>query len=293
MARDHSGYVGIDAGALWAKSSAHIDATDSYYCDYYSSYIGSCSFGIGSKHKMGYDVDVVGGYDFGMFRLEGELAYKKATRKGGTFTDGATVFDVRGRTTNWSAMVNGLVDLGDNNGINFSLGGGVGWAHTKERFGVDATVTTDDGDYSFDNFSTSISKSKFAWQLLAEARYPISAAGRYRPEVPLLRCRQRQPDLRRWQRGDGQRVDALPQPQHHGEPDLQLRAASASATTTASATAASAATSGDADVPGRLDDPGDGHLSGASASAPAAASGAHRASAVTKGHSARSELAVS
>ena len=55
----------------------------------YSSYIASCSFGIGSKHKMGYDVDVVGGYDFGMFRLEGELAYKKATRKGGTFTDGA------------------------------------------------------------------------------------------------------------------------------------------------------------------------------------------------------------
>ena len=38
MARDHSGYVGIDAGVMWAKSSAHIDATDSYYCDYYSSY---------------------------------------------------------------------------------------------------------------------------------------------------------------------------------------------------------------------------------------------------------------
>src|SRR3954470_24300126 len=109
MARDHSGYVGIDAGVMWAKSSAHIDATDSYYCDTYSSYIGSCSFGGGSKHKMGYDVDAVGGYDFGMFRLEGELAYKHANRKSGSFSDGATVFDVSGRTNHWSAMGNGLL----------------------------------------------------------------------------------------------------------------------------------------------------------------------------------------
>src|SRR5947208_16702861 len=66
MARDHSGYVGIDAGAMWARSGVHIDATDSYYCDTYSSYISSCSFGIGSKHKLGYDVDAVRRYDFGL-----------------------------------------------------------------------------------------------------------------------------------------------------------------------------------------------------------------------------------
>ena len=30
---------------------------------------------------MGYDVDFRGGYDFGMFRLEGELAYKHANRQ--------------------------------------------------------------------------------------------------------------------------------------------------------------------------------------------------------------------
>jgi hypothetical protein len=33
VARDHSGYIGLDAGALWSKSNLHIDATDSYYCD--------------------------------------------------------------------------------------------------------------------------------------------------------------------------------------------------------------------------------------------------------------------
>lgn len=30
-------------------------------------------------HDVGYDVDIVGGYDFGMVRLEAELAYKRAS----------------------------------------------------------------------------------------------------------------------------------------------------------------------------------------------------------------------
>ena len=174
MARDHSGYVGIDAGALWAKSSAHIDATDSYYCDYYSSYIANCSFGVGSKHKMGYDVDAVGGYDFGMFRLEGELAYKQATGRVARLpTAPPCSMSAAARPTGrrWS-MASSI--LATTTGSISRVGGGVGWSHTKDRFKVDATVTTDDGDYYFDNFSTSVSKSKFAWQLLAEARYPIS-----------------------------------------------------------------------------------------------------------------------
>ena len=28
--------------------------------------------------STGFDVDVIGGYDFGMFRVEGELGYKRA-----------------------------------------------------------------------------------------------------------------------------------------------------------------------------------------------------------------------
>src|SRR6476659_319078 len=74
-ARDHSGYIGIDAGVMWSKSSLHIDATDSYYCDYFDYYFSSCNTSLSSKNKLGYDIDAVGGYDFGMFRLEGELAY--------------------------------------------------------------------------------------------------------------------------------------------------------------------------------------------------------------------------
>ena len=82
-ARDHSGYVAFDAGLMWSKSSVGSDFTDSYYIcnDYFQTYFSDCHLGIGSKNKMGYDVDFRGGYDFGMFRLEGELAYKHANRK--------------------------------------------------------------------------------------------------------------------------------------------------------------------------------------------------------------------
>jgi hypothetical protein len=57
-----------------------------------------------------------------------------------------------------------------------------------------------------------------------------------------------------------------------GEPHLQLRfGAAAASTTAASAPAASAAATGDADLPGRLGDPGDGHVPAATATAAAAA----------------------
>jgi opacity protein-like surface antigen len=81
-ARDHSGYVGLEGGFLFPTSkNVHVDATDSYYCgeDYFGSYFSSCVGDFRTKYKTGYDVDVVGGYDFGMFRLEGELGYKRAS----------------------------------------------------------------------------------------------------------------------------------------------------------------------------------------------------------------------
>ena len=39
------------------------------------------------RFKTGYDVDLIGGYDFGMFRLEGELGYKRAKAKSVQFDD--------------------------------------------------------------------------------------------------------------------------------------------------------------------------------------------------------------
>lgn len=167
-ARDHSGYVGIEGGALFPTSSNLNLTTTGYYAAYYFCY-GDSSCSLKTHYKTGYDVDVVGGYDFGMFRLEGELGYKRA--KHDRYSGPGGSLDADGRTSNWSAMVNGLVDFGNNKGLNFSIGAGVGYAHTKYRF------STDDPDLDPDAnaFSESISGSKLAWQLLAEVRLPVSS----------------------------------------------------------------------------------------------------------------------
>src|SRR5438128_12657501 len=72
-ARDNSGYVGIEGG-LWMAQEVSLD-----------THIGVASpqqdfdDGLTVKPKAGFDGDLVGGYDFGMFRLEGELGYKTAS----------------------------------------------------------------------------------------------------------------------------------------------------------------------------------------------------------------------
>ena len=66
-ARDGSPYVGVDAGALFPRDhnfsvSAATDGTT--VVDY--------SRGLRLNYHMGYDADIVGGYDLGMFRIEGD-----------------------------------------------------------------------------------------------------------------------------------------------------------------------------------------------------------------------------
>ena len=79
-ARDHSGYFGLEGGILKAKNqSIHYDATGaSYYGYYINNYLGTYTPSFSTKNKLGYDIDAIAGYDFGMFRLEAEVAYKHA-----------------------------------------------------------------------------------------------------------------------------------------------------------------------------------------------------------------------
>jgi opacity protein-like surface antigen len=175
-ARDHSGYIGVDAGLLLSThTNVHIDATNSYYCSggeggtYFGSYFTNCQATFKTHYKTGFDGDIVGGYDFGMFRLEGELGYKYAGHDRYSVTGLGSVSG-SGHSDSWSAMVNGLVDFGPDRGINFSLGGGAGYAHVRYRFGVD-----DPNVYYADELDTTLSKGRFAWQLLAEARAPVSS----------------------------------------------------------------------------------------------------------------------
>jgi len=149
-----------------SKSNLHIDATDSSYFGYYLyNYTGSYTANLKTHHKTGVDVDLIGGYDFGMFRLEAELGYKRAKHDHYSLGGFGSV-EADGRTSAYSAMINALIDFGRDDGLNFSVGGGVGYAKTKYRFSIDDPDTPD-----IDGVSASLKDSGFAWQLIAAARY--------------------------------------------------------------------------------------------------------------------------
>ncbi len=70
VARDHSFYAGLEGGVMWVED-ADFDYADS------NGLVLTPGFTV--RHKLGWDVDAVAGYDFGMLRLEGELGYKRAS----------------------------------------------------------------------------------------------------------------------------------------------------------------------------------------------------------------------
>lgn len=164
-AEDNSGYVGLEGGILIPRNThvdATVDFTDPNVPDIIDRRIAT------ARYKTGFDLDLVGGYDFGMFRLEGELGYKRASNKslhiddsfiadlntgsGGLFTGGT--FDLGGHTSVFSGMLNGLVDFGGQGGIGGYVGAGIGRAQVK-AFG--------DKD------------NAWAYQLLAGVYMPVSS----------------------------------------------------------------------------------------------------------------------
>jgi opacity protein-like surface antigen len=163
---DNSPYVGIEGGVIFPKSqsvSGSVDFTDPTVTDIAAEHVGNL------KYKKGLDLDFVGGYDLGMFRVEGELGYKRAALKSvninngfltgistpsGTTFDSTTSFGLNGHATVLSAMLNGLVDFGGNGGIGAYAGGGAGYAQVKEL---------------------GSSSGKFAWQLIAGAYMPVGS----------------------------------------------------------------------------------------------------------------------
>src|ERR1043166_8635702 len=127
VAHDGSPYVGVDGGLMYVQS----------HSDNYQGVTGSQDGSIRIKHKTGYDLDAVAGYDFGMFRAEVEAGYKHAGIKGTNpnipnfgpfFGDGG-----KGRTV--SLMGNVMADFGPDDGLSGFVGGGVGVARTSLRVG--------------------------------------------------------------------------------------------------------------------------------------------------------------
>ena len=150
-ARDGQAYVGIEGGIMFPK-----DQNGDAFVDYTTVQTAPTTVVVGAPagpadavfgnaldtdFRRGYDIDALIGYDFGMFRLEGEFGYKRAKRDGfepdaafltslnaalnrpsaapdpGAPAQAALTeadFDqFDGKIGLKSAMINGLVDFGD------------------------------------------------------------------------------------------------------------------------------------------------------------------------------------
>ena len=164
LARDKSWYVGIEGGAMIVED-----------IDYD---IGALNNAGSVDHDYGYDVDAVMGYDFGGFRLETEVGYRKATVDGYSSTTTTPAFTGAGALVNAPAnnydyaggsssalsfMLNGLLDFGPDDGIQGFVGGGVGVARVKANYALN-----DNGSFLND------SDTVFAYQGLAGIRAPLT-----------------------------------------------------------------------------------------------------------------------
>ena len=160
LARDDQWYVGVDGGVMIVEDMS-LD-------------IGTLNDAASLDTDKGYDFGGVVGYDFGGFRLESEVSYREAdvtqfSSPTAQITGGSTTalapgrnYDVAGDANALSFMVNGLLDFGDDDGIQGFVGGGVGVARVDVQTVLGAPSYLDDSD------------TGFAWQALAGIRAPLS-----------------------------------------------------------------------------------------------------------------------
>ena len=123
-ARDGSPYVGIEAGLLFPKDmDIEIEQPG-------EDFDTNTSIDL----NRGRDLDIIGGYDFGAFRLEGELAWKRTRADEVELEDQDTgnILELGNpRLKIRSIMLNALLDFGDPEGIGFYAGAGIGRARGK------------------------------------------------------------------------------------------------------------------------------------------------------------------
>lgn len=146
VAQQTGGYVGLEGGILFPQTTK-VDVT-----------VDTVTVSDAGRlhYSEGFDVDLIGGYDLGMFRLEGELAYKQAGVDRLEVT-GEPDAAVDGNAHVLSAMLNGLVDF-DTGGVGVYAGGGFGHAWVGFS-GDDFEDATDEG---------------WAYQLIAGVHIPVS-----------------------------------------------------------------------------------------------------------------------
>ena len=160
LARDDQWYVGVDGGVMIVEDLT-LD-------------IGTLDNAGSIDTDTGYDFGGLVGYDFGGFRLESEVSYREAdtanfssatpqiTGGAGTGLTRGGSYNVGGDVNALSFMVNGLLDFGDDDGLQGFVGGGVGVARIDLQTVLGAPSFLDDSD------------TGFAWQALAGVRAPLS-----------------------------------------------------------------------------------------------------------------------
>ena len=142
VAQQSGPYVGIEGGVLFPRDT-NVDAT----VDFIDPTLPNVDYDsvLDLDYKRGYDIDAIAGYDFGAFRLEAEIAQKRAKideiqfdqsfiedYEDATGVDlGDEEFDVNGRVKVTSVMANALADFGGGGSTRFYAGGGVGRANVK------------------------------------------------------------------------------------------------------------------------------------------------------------------
>jgi OOP family OmpA-OmpF porin len=136
LARDDQWYVGVDGGAMIVEDLS-LD-------------IGTLQNAASIDTNKGFDVGGVVGYDFGGLRLESEVSYRQVDAKSS------------GNASALSFMVNGVLDFGEDDGIQGFVGGGAGVARVDMQTVLATPVFLDDSD------------TGFAWQALAGVRAPLS-----------------------------------------------------------------------------------------------------------------------
>ena len=163
FARDHSPYVGLEAGGMLVEDQ------DFSYQDNTITIGRGIANAYTVNYGLGWDVDVIGGYDFGVFRVEGELGYKHA--KVDSVTTDARIAPVGtggnldgGRINVFSAMANVLLDFGNQDGLSGYIGGGAGYGSFKLR----AATSPAGGP------AVSDSDSRPAFQVIGGVRYAIT-----------------------------------------------------------------------------------------------------------------------
>jgi OOP family OmpA-OmpF porin len=173
LARDGAWYVGGDFGATIVE--------DVHYDFGLNPTIPSSSGSaqIAVNHEYGFDAALFVGYDLGAFRVEAEVAYKRARiddvetaiclpaqcAPTGAGITPDLIPAGGGRSSALSFMINGLLDFGDDDGVQGFVGGGAGMArvdYNNMRAFSNQAPFMDDSD------------SRFAWQIVAGLRQAIT-----------------------------------------------------------------------------------------------------------------------